>query len=225
MGDSKGSAITLYHGSRVRVPRPQYGIGSPYNDYGLGFYCTEYVDLAREWACPDLSDGFVNKYLLDMGGLSLIDLDSEDFGSLNWLAVLLENRKFDVSTPVMKRAKGFMMERYAVDLSAADVVMGYRADDSYFSFARAFLDNRISLRQLEEALRFGKLGRQVALKSPKAFEAVSFIESFPVDGSIWYSRRALRDKKARADYREMVDSGDVRSDDIFMIDLLRGDGR
>ena len=87
------------------------------------------------------------------------------------------------------------------------------------------MDNRISLRQLEEALRFGKLGRQVALKSPKAFEAVSFIESFPVDGSIWYSRRALRDKKVRADYREMVDSGDVRSDDIFMIDLLRGDGR
>ena len=27
------------------------------NDYGRGFYCTEKIDLAKEWAVADLHDG------------------------------------------------------------------------------------------------------------------------------------------------------------------------
>ena len=30
----------LYHGSSHIVDQPKYGYGKPYNDYGLGFYCT-----------------------------------------------------------------------------------------------------------------------------------------------------------------------------------------
>ena len=222
MGSSDGAVKTLYHGSRMRVRQPRYGIGNPYNDYGLGFYCTEQIDLAREWACPHPSDGFVNEYRLDMQGLCVVDLEDARFGSLNWLAVLLENRQFDTTTPVMQKAKGFMLEHYSVDLEKADVVTGYRADDSYFSFARAFLDNRISLRQLEAALRLGGLGRQVMVKSPRAFAALQFAGASRVDGALWHARRASRDGQARSDYRALVEAGDVRSDDVFMIDLLRG---
>lgn len=40
--------MELWHGSRKIVEVPQFGLGKAHNDYGLGFYCTESIDLARE---------------------------------------------------------------------------------------------------------------------------------------------------------------------------------
>ena len=45
----------------------------------------------------------------------------------------------------------------------------------YFSFARAFINNEISLAQLSYAMRLGKLGEQFVLKSPVAFERIRFV--------------------------------------------------
>ncbi|MCF0142741.1 MAG: DUF3990 domain-containing protein, partial [Parasporobacterium sp.] len=44
--------LTIYHGSQQIVEVPRFGMGKPYNDYGQGFYCTENIELAKEWACP-----------------------------------------------------------------------------------------------------------------------------------------------------------------------------
>ena len=46
---------TLYHGSKDIIEHPRYGAGKPYNDYGRGFYCTESLDLAKEWAVAVIS--------------------------------------------------------------------------------------------------------------------------------------------------------------------------
>ena len=48
-----------------------------------------------------------------------------------------------------------------------DVIIGYRADDSYFSFAKDFINNTISVEQLAEAMRLGELGIQIVLKSER----------------------------------------------------------
>lgn len=216
--------IALFHGSPVQVPVPKHGKGNPCNDYGLGFYCTEQKELACEWACPVEADGFVNCYVLATGGLSFVDLDSEGYGTLAWMATLVANRRFDTTTPLMDEAKSFLLECHAPDLSQADVVSGYRADDSYFSFARAFLDNRISLRQLERALRLGNLGKQVVAISPRAFDALSFVGAEAVDASLWHARRCARDGEARRAYRKMTAEHDVRMDDLFVLDLMREAG-
>lgn len=42
------------------IESPVWGVGNPNNDYGLGFYCTENIDLAKEWACSAESDGYAN---------------------------------------------------------------------------------------------------------------------------------------------------------------------
>lgn len=152
-------SMRLYHGSPIRVPRPLFGVGNPYNDYGLGFYCTESLELACEWACPKARDGFANAYDLALDGLDVVDLDAEPNGTIEWLAVLFANRQFDVATNLMEAAKSYVAARYPAELGKADVIIGYRADDSYFSFARAFLENRISLGQLERAMKLGGLGR------------------------------------------------------------------
>lgn len=39
----------LYHGSEYLIENPQFGKGSLHNDYGRGFYCTENIELAKEW--------------------------------------------------------------------------------------------------------------------------------------------------------------------------------
>ena len=52
--------IVLYHGSKEKIEKPLLGKGKVYNDYGQGFYCTEHIELAREWSCNEGVDGFVN---------------------------------------------------------------------------------------------------------------------------------------------------------------------
>ena len=63
--------MIVYHGSPYLVSVPMFGEGNPHNDYGLGFYCTEDLELAKEWACPDGRDGFANQYRLDAEFLSI----------------------------------------------------------------------------------------------------------------------------------------------------------
>ena len=54
--------------------------------------------------------------------------------------------------------------------------IGYRADDSYFSFASDFINGAISYRQLCNAMCLGKLGQQFVLKSNgKALDSDSSI--------------------------------------------------
>ena len=45
------SNLTIYHGSSEIIKPPEYRKGTVYNDYGQGFYCTEHIELAKEWAC------------------------------------------------------------------------------------------------------------------------------------------------------------------------------
>ena len=52
--------ITIYHGSNQIIETPAYGKGRKNNDFGLGFYCTESNELAKEWAVDEDRDGFVN---------------------------------------------------------------------------------------------------------------------------------------------------------------------
>ena len=195
---------TLYHGSTLIIQRPVYGKGNPENDYGLGFYCTREQELAKEWACAEEDDGFANRYQLETDGLSCLHLNGEGYHILNWLAILLENRRFDLSSPVAVRARQYILDTFLPDYKGFDLIEGYRADDSYFSFSRAFLANGITLKQLRRAMCLGKLGEQVVLRTPAAFDAISFVEAIPVDASIYHIRRLSRDRNAREDYRKML---------------------
>ena len=83
------SKIIRYHGSQKIVEKPQFGVGKLYNDYGQGFYCTQNLELAKEWGCPTLDDGFANCYELETEDLKILDLNEENFCTLNWLAITL----------------------------------------------------------------------------------------------------------------------------------------
>ena len=209
----------LYHGSPEIIRTPVFGKGKSYNDYGRGFYCTEHLELAEEWACTENTDGCVNQYEMDTDGLSVLDLSSDEYTILHWLALLMKYRKLRISTPVMKRGADWLKEHFLIDLTPYDAVVGYRADDSYFSFAKAFLTNQISYMQLSYAMKLGKLGEQVVLKSKKSFERIKFKDYELADYHEYFPKKKERDEKARSNYRKLLEEDDIEG--LFMRDILR----
>lgn len=210
----------IYHGSEIIIEKPLFGYGKPYNDYGLGFYCTESLDLAKEWACADGDNkGYANRYEIDLEGLKILDLSSDEYSILNWMAVLVKFRTFDTSSAISKRAKEFLLANYYVDVSQYDVVIGYRADDSYFRFARDFLNNTISVEKLSKAIKLGELGKQIVLISRKAFLSLRYLGSEAADSRIYYERRRQRDIKAREAYESS--NKDYDADGEYINDIMR----
>lgn len=212
--------ITLYHGSDHIIEKPVFGEGKSYNDYGRGFYCTEHVELAKEWACATGVDGYANRYQLAMTGLSVLNLNSPEYNILNWLAILLENRKFNVADGLPQRAKTYILENFKVDYKKYDIIIGYRADDSYFSYAGDFVSGTLSLSDLSEAMRLGKLGEQVVLKSQKAFEALNFVEGIKASRDKYFVKYKQRDEEARGKYRQIA-SRPIVEDETYVIDIIR----
>ena len=119
----------------------------------------------------------------------------------------------------MKRGVAWLKENFLLDLAPYDAVVGYRADDSYFSFARAFVNNEISLTQLSYAMRLGKLGEQFVLKSSAAFERIYFISYEIADNTVYYAKRKARDDEARAAFRIEIEKDDL--DGLYMRDIIR----
>ena len=197
--------ITLYHGSEQLVEEPTFGKGRVNNDFGLGFYCTESEALAKEWAVSSLRNGFANRYTLDTEYLNILNLNSPDYTILNWIAVLVEHRLFSIKTPVARRAKRYLIDHFGVNVNAYDLITGYRADDSYFDYAESFLNNGVSVEQLARAMRLGKLGEQIVVKSQFAFSRLRY-EGFDVaEKEKYYVLRKARDEEANRAYLEMLE--------------------
>ena len=212
--------LTIYHGSSKIIERPDFGTGNPHNDYGLGFYCTESMELAKEWASSTETDGFANQYQLNLTGLSTLSLTSGDYHILNWLSVLLENRRFRIDGAIAQQAKAYISENFSVDYKQYDIIRGYRADDSYFSFANAFLNNTISVTQLEKAMVLGKLGEQIVLISQKAFASIEFVNAIPAPNEIYLPKKLARDTAARKYFQQEKARGSILTEK-YILDIMR----
>ena len=216
----KNNEIVIYHGSVSIIERPEFGKGKAHNDYGLGFYCTEDLDLAKEWAVEEDRDGYANKYILNMQGLSVLNL-SETATVLHWITVLLQNRVFNLKNDIAKIGKQYLIEHFSIPTDQYDVIKGYRADDSYFAYAESFLNNTIPVQRLSEALRLGNLGEQIVLKSKKAFEQIRFIGYEMADAATYYPLRQERNLNARKEFLSNR-RGKPTVEDLFLSDLMRG---
>ena len=179
----------IYHGSSKIIEKPEFGYGKPYNDYGLGFYCTEQIDMAREWGVSKEKDGIANCYEIDCSGLEILNLNDEKYCILHWLSILLENREFEVSSALAAEAKEYILKKFKIEYEEYDAIVGYRADDSYFSFAQDFINGAISYRQLNRAMHLGKLGQQFVLKSKKAFQQIEFTGYESAASKEWYRKK------------------------------------
>lgn len=211
--------ITIYHGSNQIVEIPTFGAGRKNNDFGPGFYCTENSDLAKEWAVSSLRNGFSNRYTLDTEYLNILRLNSPDYTILNWIAVLVEHRLFSIRTPVARRAKQYLIEHFGINVNAFDLIIGYRADDSYFDFAEAFLNNAITVEQLSRAMLLGKRGEQIVVKSKFAYSRLQY-EGFEIaEKETYYVLRKARNDEAGQKYLDILEE---ESDGLYIRDIIRG---
>lgn len=210
----------LYHGSENIIEKPEFGKGARNNDYGKGFYCTENIELAKEWACAKQNNGYANIYEIDMAGLEVLNLNSPEYNILNWLAILADNRTYWQNGSIAEQAKKYIKDNFLPDISGYDVIIGYRADDSYFSFAQDFVAGVISLQKLSEAMRLGKLGEQIVLKSQKAFEQIKFIGYEDVDAGEYFNKKREREREARQEYRRSK-TVTANVNDLFILDIMR----
>jgi len=210
--------MKIYYGSDHVIQKPTKGLGRIGNDFGQGFYCTESEDLAKEWGVQPDRDGFANAYEIDLAGLNVLRLNTPEYTILNWMAILVSHRQFKLKVPVAGAAFHYLKNRFAVNTEAYDVIVGYRADDSYFDFAEAFLNNSITVEQLSEALRLGKLGEQVVIKSKEAFGRMKYLGFSTADHTIYYPRRQSRNETAAQDFGSMIEKSDFRG--LYMNTIL-----
>lgn len=212
--------MIVYHGSDHIVEAPVFLGGKKNNDYGSGFYTTESRELAKEWACAKNTDGFANRYELNLDGLSILNLNDPKYSILNWLALLARYRNYWQNGSIAEEAKDYLQQHFFVDPSPYDIIIGYRADDSYFSFAQDFVAGTISLRKLSEALRLGKPGEQIVLKSEKSYTHIRFLDAEPADAKTYYEKKASRDREARREYRKTRHAADGIAE-LYMLDIMR----
>lgn len=199
--------ITLYHGSPNKLVVPTYGGGEEMHDYGKGFYLTESIELAREWAVcrPDDTNGWIHRFELDTNGLKILDFQQHDV--LSWLAELMKHRDAADSRRYRMLARKFI-GKFGIDTAGYDVIRGWRADASYFYIAREFVRDNIDIGILEELLSLGGLGIQYCIKSEAAYDSLKERRDglLPVDYSEFNEKYNQRDAAARKRMRELVDS-------------------
>lgn len=189
----------IYHGSEFIIEKPEYLKGNVHNDYGLGFYCCSNKELAKELAAKRTGHGFINRYSIRDDRLKILDLTKPPYNNvLYWLALLMHNRLLssDLTDNFPKELK-YLEEKYLIDVSMFDIVIGYRADDSYFRFPEAFVRSEITLDSLNTIFQSGNLGKQYVVVSKRAFDLIRFLdyqEAFEESRDDYYKRKNSADK-------------------------------
>ena len=210
----------IYHGSSRIVRAPAFGTGRPYNDFGLGFYCTEYPQYAAEWAVSPGRNGFVSEYSIDYEGLHIINLCSSQYTPLHWLGLLFSYRFFDLSSDTAYRAQEYINKYFPVDHQACDCIIGYRADNRCFMFAQDFLDSKLSYQSFRKALSEDDANRQFVLKSNRAFDRISFTAYKPALCESAFPASRGRELRSMKSIKPSLGAGD-----IFISTMIREEVR
>jgi len=189
----------IYHGSEFIIEKPEYLKGNVHNDYGLGFYCCSSKGLANEWAARKSGHGYINKYQIRDDRLKILDLTKPPYNDvLYWVALLMHNRELssDLRSNCPRELR-YLEEKYLIDVKEFDIVIGYRADDSYFRFPEAFVRSEITLDSLNKIFQAGDLGKQYVLISERAFNLIRFLdyqEASENGHADYYKRKSGADK-------------------------------
>lgn len=208
--------IILYHGTPNKIVTPVFGGGEEKHDYGKGFYLTENIELAKEWAVcrPQEANGWVHKYELDCDSLKIFDY--QEASIMAWLAELMKHRDAAESKRYKMLAAKFI-DKYGIDTSNYDVIKGWRANASYFYIAKEFVRDNIDVEILEELLSLGGLGIQYCIKSELAYENLREIRDglLSVAYSEFNQKYNQRDDNARKRMRDLVNSDANKVTNVF----------
>ncbi len=215
--------MRLYHGSQEAEVKPVFGLGSDRHDFGKGFYLTDAPDLAEEWSVyrPKSRDGWVHVFDLDLSGLEVMDFRQSD-RVFAWVAELMKHRDADESAAYRRRAPSFI-EKFGLDTDACDVVVGWRADASYFYIVKAFVRGEVDADCLPDLLKLGGFGVQYVVKSQAAYAQLRPLPDLrrPVRFDERHAAYEARDGAARTKMRELIADPSFNRLERLFVDLVR----
>lgn len=202
--------MKLYHGAERIIKKPIWGEGFIFNDFGQGFYCSQELEVTKEWACQNKTNGFVSEFDINLKGegINFLDLNSGEYNIFNWMAIVLENRQFRINGEDAIRARKYILDNFYVDYWKCDIVRGYRADDSYFAITNAFLNNDISLENFYKSMDLGKNGIQLLLRTKKVYDLLEFKKASFANKEIYYPKKIARDMKFREEFTKSISEED-----------------
>ena len=192
--------MLLYHGTSESSFEPRFGGGRDYHDYGNGFYTTEDIEAAKEWACQGQHEkAFVYAYEINTDGLDMLDLDENH--TLAWVSILMAHRRSKKIRGAALERCNKMIEQYGKGVNDYDFIRGFRANDSYFQFTTDFVTDTITLETLKKSIVAGGLGKQICIKSEKAYlqlgRCVDVVELCGENYERYLNRYLIKDSDAR----------------------------
>lgn len=209
--------MKLYYGADREVREPLYNYGNPTNDYGLGFYLTPSREMAKLWVTQYSGGGYLIEYEVDLSNFNILRLNTiEDRDVLIWLSILISHRFSKDERDKYKKEIEFLEKKYSINIDSYDLIIGYRADDSYFDYSRDFVANELSLELLKDAMMLGRLGVQYVLKSEKAFKHIKCLSIERVEHTNEYN--SFRNK-TKLEYLTIKKEDDVYN--TYFRDIMR----
>lgn len=217
--------MRYYHGSKEIVTNPIANGSNIFNDYGPSFYATTDLLAAKSWASKNDSTGYVNVYDVSLSKykrLNILDLtDKSEFSVLNWIAILMHFRSLDASFKRTNELTLKWLEKFYIDVSKYDLIIGFRADDAYFRFPIRFITNDLAYEDLEKIFMSGNLGTQYAFMSEKAIKSLKFLGTIKPE-EIFVGHHFNVVKEATQEFNELLEQQhDPRK--TYILDLMRKD--
>ncbi len=146
--------MILYHGSYLKVEKPDLEHSRKNVDFGCGFYTTPIYEQAVKW-CQRFKrynkEGVISKYKFDEKAyLDLNVLIFEEY-SEEWLDFILSCRK-------------------GQDQTEYDIVVGGVANDKVFNTVELYFSDLIDKAEAIKRLRYEKPNQQICFRTQKAID-------------------------------------------------------
>lgn len=150
--------MILYHGSYVKIEKPDLVHSRRNVDFGPGFYTTPMREQAVKW-CEKFKrrgkEGVLSTYYFDMREEQALKTLVFDAYSEQWLDFILNCRK-------------------GIDVTDYDVVIGGVANDKVFNTVELFFDGLIDKAEAINRLRYEKPNLQICFRTQRALEQLHF---------------------------------------------------
>lgn len=169
--------MILYHTSTREIRTPDLHYGRKNADFGWGFYLTPDREFTYRWAGED---AVVNEYELDETGLDIKVFTR----NVDWFQYIFHNR------------------RMRDDLTA-DVIIGPISNDTIFDTLGIMSSGYLTPEDALKLLMIGPEYTQVAIKTEKAAEQLSFIRAEHIERITGEQRKKEQDEYQEAFAREL----------------------
>lgn len=150
--------MILYHGSYVKIEKPDLVHSRRNVDFGPGFYITPMREQAVKW-CEKFKrrgkEGVLSTYYFDKNEDESLKTLIFDAYSEQWLEFILNCRR-------------------GSDATDYDVVIGGVANDKVFNTVELFFDGLIDKTEAINRLRYEKPNLQICFRTQKALEQLHF---------------------------------------------------